>query len=463
MNEVKCPHCNKAFKVDETGYADIVKQVRDNEFDKELHEKLEIAEKDKLLAVTGAVVDVEKERDSLRIQLVQVEKDKKSAFEAAEAAKKLAVNEAVGQVEKERDSLSNQLQQAIKDSEAAMILAETKLSKEIQVTNARRESEIADLKAKLESFEISKELAINQAVNDVAKERDRLKNGLDRVELQKQLSEKALRDKYETQIKDRDEAIERLRDMKARLSTKMLGETLEQHCETAFNSLRATAFSNSYFEKDNDSRSGSKGDYIFRDSDNAGTEIVSIMFEMKNESDTTATKKKNEDFFKELDKDRGEKSCEYAVLVSMLEPESELYNTGIVDVSHRFPKMYVVRPQFFIPIITLLRNASLHSLEYKTELALVKAQNIDITNFENELNSFKSGFAKNYDLASRKFQTAIEEIDKSIDHLQKTKDSLIGTDRNLRLANNKAQDVTIKKLTRRNSTMAAKFAGLEKD
>ena len=463
MNEVKCPHCNKAFKVDETGYADIVKQVRDNEFDKELHEKLEIAEKDKLLAVTDAVVEVEKRRDALRIQLVQVEKDKQSAFEAAEAAKKLAVNEAVGQVEKERDSLSNQLQQAVKDSEAAMILAEAKLSKEIQVTNARRESEIADLKAKLESFEISKELAINQAVNDVAKERDQLKNGLDRVALQKQLSEKALRNKYETQIKDRDEAIERLRDMKARLSTKMLGETLEQHCETAFNSLRATAFSNSYFEKDNDSRSGSKGDYIFRDSDIAGTEIVSIMFEMKNESDTTATKKKNEDFFKELDKDRGEKSCEYAVLVSMLEPESELYNTGIVDVSHRFPKMYVVRPQFFIPIITLLRNASLHSLEYKTELALVKAQNIDITNFENELNSFKSGFAKNYDLASRKFQTAIEEIDKSIDHLQKTKDSLIGTDRNLRLANNKAQDVTIKKLTRRNSTMAAKFAGLEKD
>lgn len=463
MNEINCPHCNKVFKVDEAGYADIVKQVRDSEFDKQLHEKLEIAEKDKLLAVTDAVMEVEKERDALRIQLVQVEKDKQSAFEAAEAAKKFAVNEAVGQVEKERDSLSNQLQQAIKDGEAAMILAETKLSKEIQVTNARRESEIANLKAKLESFEISKELAINQAVNDVAKERDQLKNGLDRLGLQKQLSEKALRDKYETQIKDRDEAIERLRDMKARLSTKMLGETLEQHCETAFNSLRATAFSSSYFEKDNDSRSGSKGDYIFRDSDNAGTEIVSIMFEMKNESDTTATKKKNEDFLKELDKDRGEKSCEYAVLVSMLEPESELYNTGIVDVSHRFPKMYVVRPQFFIPIITLLRNASLHSLEYKTELALVKAQNIDITNFENELNSFKSGFAKNYDLASRKFQTAIEEIDKSIDHLQKTKDALIGTDRNLRLANNKAQDVTIKKLTRRNSTMAAKFAGLEKD
>ena len=463
MNGIKCPHCNKVFKVDEAGYADIVKQVRDSEFDKQLHEKLEIAEKDKLLAVTDAVMEVEKERDALRIQLVQVEKDKQFAFEAAEAAKKFAVNEAVGQVEKERDSLSNQLQQAIKDGEAAMILAETKLSKEIQVTNARRESEIANLKAKLESFEISKELAINQAVNDVAKERDQLKNGLDRLGLQKQLSEKALRDKYETQIKDRDEAIERLRDMKARLSTKMLGETLEQHCETAFNSLRATAFSSSYFEKDNDSRSGSKGDYIFRDSDNAGTEIVSIMFEMKNESDTTATKKKNEDFLKELDKDRGEKSCEYAVLVSMLEPESELYNTGIVDVSHRFPKMYVVRPQFFIPIITLLRNASLHSLEYKTELALVKAQNIDITNFENELNSFKSGFAKNYDLASRKFQTAIEEIDKSIDHLQKTKDALIGTDRNLRLANNKAQDVTIKKLTRRNSTMAAKFAGLEKD
>jgi hypothetical protein len=269
---------------------------------------------------------------------------------------------------------------------------------------------------------------------------------------------KSLKDKYETQIKDRDDAIERLRDMKARLSTKMVGETLEQHCETEFNRIRATAFPRAYFEKDNDARTGSKGDYIFRDSDEAGTEIVSIMFEMKNESDRTATKNRNEDFLKELDKDRTEKGCEYAVLVSLLEPDSELYNTGIVDVFHRYPKMYVVRPQFFIPIITLLRNAAMNSLKYKSELALVKAQNIDITNFENELETFKTAFAKNYDLASRRFQTAIDEIDKSIDHLQKTKEALLGTDRNLRLANDKAQDVTIKKLTRGNPTMAAKFA-----
>jgi hypothetical protein len=248
--------------------------------------------------------------------------------------------------------------------------------------------------------------------------------------------------------------------MKARLSTKMVGETLEQHCETEFNRIRATAFPKAYFEKDNDARSGSKGDYIFRDMDESGTEIVSIMFEMKNESDSTATKQRNEDFLKELDKDRTEKGCEYAVLVSLLEPDSDLYNTGIVDVFHRYPKMYVVRPQFFLPIITLLRNAAMHSLKYKSELALVKAQNIDITNFELELETFKSGFARNYDLASRRFQTAIEEIDKSIDHLQKTRDALLGTDRNLRLANDKAQDVTIKKLTRGNPTMAAKFAEL---
>ena len=284
-----------------------------------------------------------------------------------------------------------------------------------------------------------------------------MKNGLKQAELEKQLAEKSLKDKYETQIKDRDDAIERLRDMKARLSTKMVGETLEQHCDTEFNRIRATAFPRAYFEKDNDARTGSKGDYIFRDSDEAGTEVVSIMFEMKNESDTTATKKKNEDFLKELDKDRTEKGCEYAVLVSLLEPDSELYNSGIVDVFHRYPKMYIVRPQFFLPIITLLRNAAMKSLEYKTELAFVKAQSVDITNFENDLDKFKTAFAKNYDLASKKFQTAIDEIDKSIDHLQKTKDALLSTDRNLRLANNKAQDVTIKKLTRRNPTMAAKF------
>jgi hypothetical protein len=284
---------------------------------------------------------------------------------------------------------------------------------------------------------------------------------LNNKELENQQSKNSLEDKHKTQLKDRDDAIERLRDMKARLSTKMVGETLEQHCETEFNRIRATAFQRAYFEKDNDARSGSKGDYIFRDSDEADTEIVSIMFEMKNESDTTATKKKNEDFLKELDKDRIAKGCEYAVLVSLLEADSELYNTGIVDVQHRYPKMYVIRPQFFLPMITLLRNAAMKSLEYKTELKLMKEQNVDITSFESNLDKFKTAFGKNYDLASRKFQKAIDEIDKSIDHLQKTKDALLGTDRQLRLANDKAQDVTIKKLTRDNLTMAAKFKELE--
>ena len=295
----------------------------------------------------------------------------------------------------------------------------------------------------------------------VEKERDAIKNTLERATLEKQLSEQSLKDKYETQIRDRDDAIERLKDMKARLSTKMVGETLEQHCETEFNRIRATAFPRAYFEKDNDARSGSKGDYIFRDWDESGTEFVSIMFEMKNESDQTATKSKNEDFLKELDKDRSEKGCEYAVMVSLLESDSELYNTGIVDVFHRYPKMYVVRPQFFLQIITLLRNAAMNSLKYKSELALVRAQSIDITNFEVELEDFKSSFAKNYDLASRRFQTAIEEIDKSIDHLQKTKEALLGTDRNLRIANDKAQDVSIKKLTRDNATMANMFTELK--
>lgn len=328
---------------------------------------------------------------------------------------------------------------------------------ELQEVNAQKEKETQELKAKLDSNELSKKLEINQALSSVERERDELTNSLKQIELEKQLSEKSLKDKYETQIKDRDDAIERLKDMKARLSTKMIGESLEQHCEIEFNRIRPTAFPRAYFEKDNDARSGSKGDYIFRDADESATEIVSIMFEMKNESDTTGTKKKNEDFFKELDRDRSEKNCEYAILVSLLEPENELYNTGIVDVSYRYPKMYVVRPQFFIPIITLLRNAAMNSLAYKNELALVKAQNIDVTNFENDLDTFKTAFSRNYELASKKFETAIMEIDKSIDHLQKTKDALLGADRNLRIANDKAQDVTVKKLTRHNPTMAAKF------
>ncbi|MEO5917326.1 MAG: DUF2130 domain-containing protein [Luteolibacter sp.] len=530
MHEIICPHCGKAFKIDEAGYADIVKQVRNSEFEKQLHERLELAEQDKRnavelaetkvaselqkvavakdteiqelksrldagevarkLAVTEALSAVEKERDALANELEQAKHDKQAAaklaevtlgnelqkaaatkdaevqgltakLEAGEVARKLAVTEALSSVEKERDALANELEKAKHERQAAAKLAEVMLGNELQKAAATKDAEVQGLQAKLDAIEVAKKLAITEAVNVVERERDDLKSGLARAELEKQLAEKSLKDKYETQIKDRDDAIERLRDMKARLSTKMVGETLEQHCETEFNRIRATAFPKSYFEKDNDARTGSKGDYIFRDSDEAGTEIVSIMFEMKNESDLTATKKKNEDFLKEIDKDRTEKGCEYAVLVSMLEPDSELYNIGIVDVSHRYPKMYVVRPQFFIPIITLLRNAAMNSLKYKSELALVKAQNIDITNFETELETFKTGFAKNYDLASRRFQTAIDEIDKSIDHLQKTKEALLGTDRNLRLANDKAQDVTIKKLNRGNPTMAAKFAELK--
>jgi len=392
MNDIICPNCKKAFKIDEAGYADILKQVRDREFEQQLNERLELAKE-----------------------------DKRNAIE----------------------------------------LAKIKVTGELEKAAAAKDSEIKELKAKLDAGEIAQKLAVKEAQGALEKERDALKSNLERLKYEKQLGENSLREKYETQIKDRDDAIERLKDMKARLSTKMVGETLELHCETEFNRIRATAFPSAYFEKDNDARTGSKGDYIFRDLDESGTEIVSIMFEMKNENDETATKKKNEDFFKELDKDRNEKNCEYAVLVSLLEPDSELYNTGIVDVSHRFPKMYVIRPQFFIPMITLLRNAAHNSLRYKTELAAMRTQNIDITNFESELEAFKSGFARNYELASKKFKTAIEEIDKTIDHLQKTKDALLGSENNLRLANNKADDLTVKKLTKGNSTMAAKFEELK--
>ncbi len=461
MHEIICPHCDKAFKIDEAGYADILKQVRDGEFEQQLHDRLELAEKDKLNAI-----ELAKSKVGSEMQKTTAAKDTeiqalKAKVDTGEIAKKLAVTEALSKVEKELNALAGELEQSKRDKQAATELADAKLAKELQETAATKDKEIQNLKTKLDTIQLEQKLAITKAVTVVEKERDDLKSGLKQTELEKQLSEKSLKDKYETQIKDRDDAIERLRDMKARLSTKMVGETLEQHCETEFNRIRSTAFPRAYFEKDNDARTGSKGDYIFRDSDEAGTEIVSIMFEMKNESDMTATKKKNEDFLKELDKDRTEKGCEYAVLVSLLEPESELYNSGIVDVFHRHPKMYIVRPQFFLPMITLLRNASMKSLEYKTELELVKSQNIDITDFENNLDKFKTAFGKNYDLASRKFQTAIDEIDKSIDHLQKTKDSLLGTDRNLRLANDKAQDVTIKKLTRKNATMAAKFKELE--
>ena len=463
MNEIVCPHCSKAFKIDEAGYADILKQVRNSEFEKQLHERLELAEKEKQFALQLA-----KEQLSSELQKVSAAKESeiqelKSIIGSSQMSQQLAVSEALKVIEKERDELAHSLRRIQQENDTATKLTDAKYMQELQVLNAQKEKEILELKARLDSTELAKKLEITQALSSIEKQRDELTNSLKHIELEKQLSEKSLKDKYETQLKDRDDAIERLKDMKARLSTKMIGETLEQHCEIEFNRIRPTAFARAYFEKDNDARSGSKGDYIFRDFDESTTEIVSIMFEMKNESNTSGSKKKNEDFFKELDKDRTEKICEYAILVSLLEPDNELYNTGIVDVSYRYAKMYVVRPQFFIPIITLLRNAAMSSLVYRNELALVKAQNIDVTNFENDLDTFKTAFSKNYELASKKFETAIIEIDKSIDHLQKTKEALLGTDRNLRLANDKAQDVTVKKLTRNNPTMAAKFEEIREE
>ena len=449
MHDIICPHCSKAFKVDEAGYADILKQVRDREFEQQLNKRLALAEQDKRTAIELAMAKKQSELQELEAQL-----------RSRDVQQQLAVKQAVTASEKQRDLLATELRQLQDTSATAAQVAESRFAKEIQTITLQKEGELRDLRAQLDASGIQTKLAVTEALTGVERERDQLRSELGQSELKHQLAAQSMKERYEIQIHDRDQSIERLRDMKARLSTKMVGETLEQHCETEFNRIRAAAFPRAYFEKDNDARTGSKGDYIFRDSDDAENEIVSIMFEMKNESDTTATKKKNDDFLKELNKDRNEKNCEYAVLVSLLEPESELYNSGIVDVSYRFPKTYVIRPQFFIPFITLLRNASLKSQEVKAELALVKAQNIDVTNFEHDLESFKNAFSRNYDLASRRFQTAIDEIDKSIDHLQKTKDALLGADRNLRLANDKAQDVTVKKLTRRNPTMAAKFSEL---
>lgn len=406
MNEIICPNCKTAFKIDEAGFADIAKQVRDQQFQEELQNRLKLAEK-----------------------------EKESAVKLAEA------------------NLRNLLQGDLTQKDLA--LSNLKASKE---------AEIAQIKAELGNAELQKQLSVTEAVQKIEKERDALVNDVKTKELEKQNLESALKQQFSTElqaakdiIKYKDDEIARVKEMKLKLSTKMIGETLELHCENEFNKLRATAFQNAYFEKDNNSSSGSKGDFIYKENDVHGNEIISIMFEMKNEADATIAKKRNEDFFKELDKDRTEKKCEYAVLVSALEAESDYYDTGIVDVSHRFTKMYVVRPQFFIPIITLLRNASMNSMQYKAELSLIKNQNIDITNFEDNITKFKEGFAKNYDLASRQFKTAIDEIDKTIDHLQKTKEALLSSVNNLRLANNKAEDLTIKKLTQGNPTMKAKF------
>lgn len=423
MNEIICPNCHKAFEIDDTSYAEILKQVRDHQFEDELQKRLELAEN-----------------------------EKNNALKLTETSLKAAFQEELNKKETEITRLR--------------ALSAQELTEQL----SKKENEIIQLRAKFEKTEVEKELAITEATRALEKERDDLANKLKSDKLEKDLLINSLNEKHASEIKTKDDIIKMReeeiayrKDMKQRLSTKMLGESLEQHCEIEFNKLRATAFQNAYFEKDNDISAGSKGDYIFRESDDSGNEIVSIMFEMKNEGDETATKKKNEDFFKELDKDRNAKNCEYAVLVSLLEKDNELYNTGIVDVSHKYEKMYVIRPQFFIPIITLLRNAAMNSLKYKAELALVKSQNIDITNFEEELNVFKKGFAYNYDLASRKFKTAIDEIDKTIKHLQKTKDALMSSDNNLRLANQKAEDLTIKRLTRGNPTMKEKFDELNKN
>ena len=428
MNEIICPNCHKAFKVDEAGFADIVKQVRDHQFEEELQNRLNLAEKEKESAVKLAEATI---KNSLQEQLAQ----KDAALAKLKSDKEIELSQKLSQ----------------KDNELLQL-------------KTQNVNEVTQLQAKLENAEVAKKLAVTEAVQLIEKERDQLVNEVKAKDTDKQLLENTLKDKFSAELKTKDEIIKLKdeeialrKDMKLKLSTKMIGETLEQHCETEFNKLRATAFQNAYFEKDNDSKSGSKGDFIYKETDEAGNEIISIMFEMKNEGDETATKKKNEDFFKELDKDRTEKKCEYAVMVSLLEAESEYYNSGIVDVSHKFPKMYVVRPQFFIPIITLLRNAAMNSLKYKAELALVRNQNVDITNFEEKINIFKEGFARNYELASKKFKTAIDEIDKTIDHLQKTKDALLSSDNNLRLANQKADDLTIKKLTHGNPTMKAKF------
>jgi hypothetical protein len=410
MKDIICPSCKTSFKLDDAGFADIVKQVRDDQFSEELNHRLAIAEKEKFNAVM-----------------------------LAEA------------------NLKNTLQQEL-----------SKKEQEISALKSRKELELEQIRAKVVQAEQEKRQAVLEATRTIEKERDGLLNQLSNKEVERQLQEKSIQEQFnqklltkEETIKMKDDEIARLKDFKQKLSTKMVGESLEQHCEVEFNKLRATGFQNVYFEKDNDASSGSKGDFIYRENDQNGNEILSIMFEMKNEGDETATKKKNEDFFKELDKDRNEKKCEYAILVSMLEADNELFNNGIVDVSHKYKKMYVIRPQFFIPIITILRNAALNSMQYKEELAIIRNQNIDITNFEEKINDFKSGFSRNYDLASRQFKTAIEEIDKTMNHLQKTKEALLASVNNLRLANSKTEDLTIKKLTHGNPTMKAKFDGLK--
>lgn len=424
MHQIKCPHCGKEFTIDEASYADILNQVRTKEFNDEIHEKLK-----------------------------QLKKQHQSELELIEEKANNALEKKVSEKEKELKELNNKIANFANEKEILKKDTERAMLDQI----SEKEKKIAELGSKMQALESNKKLELIESSTIKEKEIADLKAKLQLREKEAELEKNSIKEKYEIEIKQKDETIAFYKDFKAKQSTKMIGESLEQHCEIEFNRLRMTAFQNAEFGKDNDAKTGSKGDYIYREYDKSGTEIISIMFEMKNEGDETATKKKNEHFFKELDKDRNEKKCEYAILVSMLEADNELYNNGIVDVSYAYDKMYVIRPQFFIPIITLLRNAAMNSLKYKQEVALMREQNIDITNFEEDLNAFKEGFARNYDLASRKFKAAIDEIDKTITHLQKTKDSLLSSENNLRLANNKADDLTVKKLVQKNPTMKEKF------
>lgn len=427
MHQIKCPHCGKEFTIDEASYADILNQVRTKEFNDEIHEKLK-----------------------------QLKKQHQSELELIEEKANNALEKKVAEKEKELKELNNKIANFANEKEILKKDTERAMLDQI----SEKEKKIVELGSKLQALESNKKLELIESSTIKEKEIADLKAKLQLREKEAELEKNSIKEKYEIEIKQKDETIAFYKDFKAKQSTKMIGESLEQHCEIEFNRLRMTAFQNAEFGKDNDAKTGSKGDYIYREYDKSGTEIISIMFEMKNEGDETATKKKNEHFFKELDKDRNEKKCEYAILVSMLEADNELYNNGIVDVSYAYDKMYVIRPQFFIPIITLLRNAAMNSLKYKQEVALMREQNIDITNFEEDLNAFKEGFARNYDLASRKFKVAIDEIDKTITHLQKTKDALLSSENNLRLANNKADDLTVKKLVRGNPTMKDKFENL---
>lgn len=535
MNEIKCPHCGRVFQVDERGFADILRQVRTAEFDKEIAQREGMLQEQNAQAVKLAVAKAQQDaqaetaqRDAriaeLETRLAAEKREREQSEKSSQLEHANELEAALAKKQAEIVQLQADVKKLSADHDAQNRIAEAEHERLLSDATAQRDAEIAalrqqissqesafkqqlesqvqqysqkiaadkaesarvaaeesarlqqtivaqkqQLESQIQQFRVEKELAVSEARAAAERQRDELAAQVKLQEAQAAQERAALREKMTNElaakdelIKYKDEEIARVKEMKARLSTKMVGESLERHCETEFNKIRATAFPHAYFEKDNDVVDGTKGDFVFRETDPAtGEEVVSIMFEMKNENDETRTKHKNEDFFAKLDSDRKKKGCEYAVLCTMLEPENELYNEGIVDVSYRYEKMYVIRPQFFIPIISILRNAALSALQYKTELAEVRNQNIDITNFENSMEDFKTKFARNYDLASRKFQTAIDEIDKTIDHLQKTKEALLGSERNLRLANDKAQDLTIKKLTRKNPTMKAKFAALK--